>query len=182
MDHLVWAALTIFKHCLHVRHMRFTLKSGKELAAAVHDDWANDCSMRATALDLKSAYKQLPLSQQDANKTVVTLKDPQDGQVKFFLMHTLPFGSSASVLRVSWLLWALGCRLGLLWSCYYDDYPILCPRDLEASSMGASKAMFNLLGFQFAEDKLAPPADKAELLGVELDLGQSKQTRPSCRP
>ena len=83
MDHVVWAALTIFKHCLHVRHMRFTLKNGRELAAAVHDDWKNDCSMRATALDLKSAYKQLPLSQQDANKTVVTLNDPQDGQVKF---------------------------------------------------------------------------------------------------
>ena len=99
-------------------------------------------------------------------------------------MHTLPFGSSASVLhfnRVSWLLWALGCRLGLLWSCYYDDHPILCPKDLEASSMGAAKAMFNLLGFHFAEDKLAPPADKAELLGVELDLKQSKQGKISIR-
>jgi hypothetical protein len=47
--------------------------------------------------------------------------------------------------------------------------------------MGAAKAMFNLLGFHFAEDKLAPPADKAELLGVELDLKQSKQGKISIR-
>ena len=45
------------------------------------------------------------------------LKDPQDGQVHFALMHT-PFGSSTPVLhsnRDSWLLWALDGRLGLLW-------------------------------------------------------------------
>ena len=147
MDHIVWTALTIFKFCLHQGHMHFNLKNGVELRAAVHADWKGDSAMRATALDLKSACKQLPLNKQDANKTVVTLRDPQDGQVKFFIMHTLPFGSSASVLhfnRISWLLWALGCRLGLLWSCYYDDYPILCPKDLESSSMGAAKAMFKL--------------------------------------
>jgi hypothetical protein len=41
--------------------------------------------------------------------------------------------------------------------------------------MGAAKAKLNLLGFQFAEDKLAPPADRSELLGAELDLERSNQ-------
>ena len=31
----------------------------------------------------------------------------------------------------------------------------------------------NLLGFQFAEDKLVSPAQTADILGVELDLKQS---------
>ena len=177
MDHIVWAALIVFKHCLHAHEMRFVLRSGEELVGPVHEDWIGNCEMSATALDLKSAYKQLPLHQSDANKTVVTIADPADSQVKHFLMRTLPFGSSASVLhfnRISWLLWALGCKLGLLWSCYYDDYPILCPSGLEQSSLGAAKAMMNLLGFQFAEDKLNLPANTAEILGVELDLKQSK--------
>lgn len=135
-----------------------------------------DCGMRVTALDLKSANKQLPPHKNDAKKTVVTIADPSDAQVKHFLMLTLPFGSSASVLhfnRVSWLLWALGCKLGILWSCYYNGYPLLCPDGLEQSSLGSAKALMNLLVFQFAEDKLSPPSHTAELLGVELDLRQS---------
>ena len=44
-------------------------------------------------------------------------------------MNTLPFGAAASVLhfnRVSNLLWAIGCKLGIVWSSYYDDFPLLC--------------------------------------------------------
>jgi hypothetical protein len=82
--------------------MRFTLKSGREIVAAVHDDWKDDCSMQTAALDLKSAYKQLPLNKQDADKIVVTLKDPRDSQVKFLLMYTVYssfwiFGISATL-------------------------------------------------------------------------------------
>ena len=156
--------------------MFFVLQDGTEMKGRVHEDWHGRCALRATTLDLKSAYKQLPLHPADANKTVVVLKNPERSSVDFFVMRTLPFGSSASVLhfnRVSYLLWALGCKLGLVWSCYYDDYPILCPTGLEQSSVGAAKALFNLLGFRYAEDKLAPPADKSEILGVEVDLSDS---------
>ena len=103
-------------------------------------------------------------------------ENPEHSNVDFFVMRTLPFGSSAADLhfnRVSYLMCALGYKMGLVWSCYYDDYPILCPTGLEQSSVGASKALFNLLGFRCAEDKLVPPADKAEILGVEVDLSES---------
>ena len=63
MDHIVWAALIVFKHCLHAREMRFVLKDGRELVGPVHQDWSGRCEMRVTALDLKSAFKQLPLHQ-----------------------------------------------------------------------------------------------------------------------
>eukprot|EP00435_Cladocopium_sp_Y103_P038982 s2786_g10.t1 len=93
-------------------------------------------------------------------------------------MRTLPFGAAASVLhfnRISKLLWALGCKLGLIWASYYDDYPLLCPSNLEASSLGGAKALFNLLGFEYAADKMFDPAPKADILGVELDLSLSGQ-------
>ena len=63
--------------------------------------------------------------------------------------------------------------MNLLWSCYYDDYPILCPEGLEKSSVGAAKALLNLIGFQYAEEKLQEPDVRAEILGVEIDLSQS---------
>eukprot|EP00435_Cladocopium_sp_Y103_P010138 s2396_g2.t1 len=178
MDHVVWAALIICKHCLHNHDMDFVLKDGERLRGPVHEDWHGASSMRATALDLKSAYKQLPLNADDVNKAVVTVFDEKKGEPSFFLMHTLPFGASASVLhfnRVGNLLWAAGCKLGLVWASYFDDYPVLCPDGLEQSSVGAAKAMLGLFGFDYSGDKLQMPDVRAELLGVELDLSLSSK-------
>ena len=134
MDHIAWAAMIICKHSIHSHTMNFTLKSGEQLRGKVHPDWTGGCTIKSTTLDLKSAYKQLPLHKSDVNKAIVTLRDPSCGKAKHFSMCTLPFGASASVLhfnRVSVLLWALGCHLNLIWASYYDDYPILCPAGLE---------------------------------------------------
>ena len=177
LDHILWAALIICRHCLFDKTMSFVLKDGRQLAGPVHSDWHECSGMKITALDLKSAYKQLPLHQRDVNKAVVTILNPTTGDPQFFTMNTLPFGASASVLhfnRVSNLLWAIGCKLGLIWSSYYDDFPLLCPSGLEQSSLGAAKAMFNLLGFEYAEDKLSEPSEKTEILGIELDTADSK--------
>jgi len=38
--------------------------------------------------------------------------------------------------------------------------------------MAAARAMLQLLGFQFGDDKLEDPATVASVLGVELDLGE----------
>ena len=87
-------------------------------------------------------------------------------------MNTLPCGAAASVLhfiRISALLWALGCQLGLIWSACYDDYPLICPDGMEASSLGGAKALLGLLGFKYSAVKLVQP-DKADTLGVRLDL------------
>eukprot|EP00435_Cladocopium_sp_Y103_P051984 s3318_g16.t1 len=149
---------------------------GEHLRGPVHKDWHGSSSMKSTALDLKSTYKQLPLSGDDVNKAVVTVFDEEKGEPSFFLMHTLPFGASASVLhfnRVSNLLWAAGCKLGLVWASYFDDYPLLCPDGLEQSSVGAAKAMLGLFGFDYAGDKLQEPGFRSDLLGVELDLSLS---------
>eukprot|EP00435_Cladocopium_sp_Y103_P010598 s3784_g2.t1 len=178
MDHVTWAALIICKHCMHAGEMRFVLKTGEVLSGPVHDDWRGNCELKVTALDLKSAYKQLPLHESDVPKAVIAIMDPSCGETKYFTMRTLPFGAAASVLhfnRISRLLWALGCKLGLIWASYYDDYPLLCPSNLEASSLGGAKALFNLLGFEYAGDKMFDPAPKADILGVELDLSLSGQ-------
>ena len=157
MDHMLWAALIICRHCLFNKCMSFVLKDGSHLTGQVHPDWHGNSGMKVTALDLKSAYKQLPLSELDVNKAVVSILEPKTETPHFFTMNTLPFGASASVLhfnRVSNLLWALGCKLGIIWSSYYDDFPLLCPSSLEQSTLGSAKTMFNILGFDYAVDKL----------------------------
>ena len=177
MDHILWAILVICKHSLHNQRMEFVLKSGDTLSGVVHGDWGGGCGLTATALDLRSAYKQLPLHQSDISKAVVTLKEPNGGKACHFTMCTLPFGASASVLhfnRVSTLLWALGCCLDLIWSSYFDDYPIICPDMLEHSSLGSAKALMGLLGFGYSDEKLKEPGVRCELLGVELDLSESR--------
>ena len=176
LDHMLWAALMVCRHCLYNRDMDFVMKDGTRLKGPVHTDWHGDSGMKVTALDLRSAYKQLPLNEADMNKAVVTILNPTTGHPEFFLMNTLPFGAAASVLhfnRVSNLLWAIGCKLGIVWSSYYDDFPLLCHHGLEQSTLGAAKAMFNILGFDYAEDKLRDPDDKAEILGIELDVTDS---------
>ena len=178
MDYIAWAAMIICKHSIHTREMNFTLKTGEKLCGKVHPDWLGGCSLKSTTLDLRSAYKQLPLHKNDVNKAVVTLRNPTCGKAEHFTMCTLPFGASASVLhfnRVSVLLWALGCHLNLVWASYYDDYPIICPQGLEQSSLGTAKAMLGLLGFDYSAEKLRDPNEVNEMLGVELDLTGSKQ-------
>lgn len=91
----------------------------------VHADWHGECVMKATARDLKSAYKQIPLNETDVNKAVVSIFDPTSSSQKFFI---LKIGASASVLhfnRVNNLPWAIA--------------------DLERSTLGAAKAMFLLM-------------------------------------
>ena len=179
MDHILWSLLTICKCCLHQRVMNFVLSDGRSLNGEVHSDWTSGaCNLKSTTLDLKSAYKQLPLHMNDRNKAIVTLKNPASGKVEFFLMNTLPFGAVASVLhfnRVSNLIWALGCHLGLVWGSYFDDFPLICPATMESSTMAAARAMLQLLGFQFADDKLEDPSTVASVLGVELDLGECQK-------
>eukprot|EP00435_Cladocopium_sp_Y103_P025318 s3302_g6.t1 len=167
MDHITCAALISCKHCLHTGDMKFVLSNGDSLSGRVHDDWKGKCDLKVTALDLKSAYKQLPLHEADVPKAVVTILGPECNQTKYFTLRTLPFGAAASVLhfnRISKLLWALGCKLGLIWASYYDDYPMLCPSMLESSSLSGAKALF-----------IFEPSHKADILGVELDLTLSGQ-------
>ena len=139
-------AMIICKHSIHSHALHSTLKSGEQLRGKVHPDWTGGCTIESTTLDMRSAYKQLPLHKSDVNKAIVTSRDPPCGKAKHFSMCTLPFGASASVLhfnRVSVLLWALGCHLNLVWASYYDDYPIYAPQVLSNLLWELPRAMLD---------------------------------------
>ncbi|CAE7657217.1 unnamed protein product [Symbiodinium sp. CCMP2592] len=179
MDHLLWS-LSVLCHFYRKRGaVDFTLSSGERLTGLVHPDWQKPgASMQVATLDLKSAYKQLPLNPCDFDKSVVTLKDPKTGSISCFVMRTLPFGALASVyhfLRVSLLLHALGCHLGACWSAYFDDFPMATHSLVATSTSALVKGFLKLAGFDFAEEKCTPFSSDVEVLGVTLDVSQSSE-------
>ena len=165
--------------------MSFTLSDGSVLEGYVHPEWiSTKTGLKVTAMDLKSAYKQLPLSPLDYNKSVVSLWSPRDDDIACFEYRVLPFGASASVhnfLRVSAFLQAAGCALGILWASYFDDFPMLSHTLNVGSTMTCAKVLMTLFGFLYSEEKLLPFDDSAEILGVVLDLSESSAGRISIK-
>ena len=176
MDNVLWSLCNLMKFCMHESRMDLKLSDGTRLQDAVHPSWKRQpASFEMTSFDLKSAYKQLPLNPGEYDCTVVSLKDPSSQGVKCFYMRTLPFGSVASVLhfnRTARLLWRLGLSLGIVWGNYFDDFPCISHSLHCTSTLACVQSLFGLLGFAFAEDKLAPFSTRAEMLGVEVDLTQ----------
>ena len=109
--------------------------------------------------------------------SVVVMLDPTKGSVGCFVGKALPFGSTASVVffnRLARLIWRLGLDLYLPWCNYYDDYPVFTPECIEQSTMTTMVTLLNLLGFEFASDKLKSFDCRATMLGVEVDCDDWK--------
>ena len=177
MDNVLWSLLVLIRYMLHCHDVHFTLSMGEVLTGKVHPEWKRaEVSFRTTCVDLKSAYKQLPLSPKEQHRTVVSMWNPYEGQPACFLLRVLPFGASASVhhfLRVSAFLQAAGLHMGLCWASYFDDFVTVSHKYHEQSSLAAALGLFKLLGFACSEDKLKPFACSSEMLGVDLDAGES---------
>ena len=152
-----------------------TLNTGEVLSGSVHEAWQETTAApMLSTMDLHAAYKQLPLSPAARAMSVVVLLNPITKSAGCFIGRALPFGSTASVVffnRIARLIWRLGIELMLPWCNYYDDYPIFTPSCLEQSTMTTMVTLLNLLGFEFATDKLKQFSSEATMLGVEVDCG-----------
>ena len=175
LDHLMWMSIFLARLYRQGGEFKFELEDGSVLIGNVHKDWLEaGVDLKVTAMDLKSAYKQLPLSPLDSDKAVVSPWSEEDRDVRCFACNTLPFGASASVhnfLRVSAFLQAAGCALGILWTSYFDDFPMVSHALHTSSTLAAcAKGLMSLFGFVYSEEKLAPFGYDAEILGVVVDL------------
>ena len=174
MEHVLWMLVTLTRYMRHFGEIKFVLSDGTLLEGHVHPAWRKVAfGLEATCVDMKSAYKQLPLSPCEYHRTVVSLWDVCNEKPACFLMRTLPFGASASVhhfLRISSFIHAVGLHAGLCWGAYFDDFPTLCNVANRRSTQSTALGIFELLGFKYNDEKLDPFDKVASMLGVELDL------------
>ena len=131
--------------------------------------------------DLKSAYRQIGLSQKGRDSACIAVFDPQSRNTKLFRLLVLPFGAVRSVhafLRLARALWHIGTTmLDVMWSSFYDDYVVWTPPILARSTSLAIESLFKLTGWIFAEsgDKCMPFGESCQALGVQVDLSRSSE-------
>ena len=125
--------------------------------------------------DLKSAYKQFGLNQDDRNLIRIAVVEPATGIPVLFGVNSLPFGAVGSVagfLRVSLATWYTGVAgLGLCWTGYFDDFSTLCRPELQNNTTWAVDSLFNLVGLDYAKEGAKAPefSEAFKMLGVKVD-------------
>ena len=125
--------------------------------------------------DLKAAYRQLGLSEESLQYAYIAFYDCDQSEPAIHRLNALPFGSIRSVhsfLRVSHSLWHIGCSLGLLWTCCFDDFPVVTSKALEVSTAQTVTRLFDLLGWKYANEgrKAEPFSPSFSCLGVSFSL------------
>lgn len=140
-------------------------------------------SIIGKTFDLKSAYWQLCISEEDRRLLRIMVYDVENDSPVTFGLNVLPFGAVGSVagfLRVSLALHYIGIvGLQLAWTAFYDDFTIITSPALRNSSELAASSLFDLLGVVFAKDgdKCVAFSEKFKSRGLLLDLSSSSDGR-----
>eukprot|EP00971_Amphidinium_carterae_P335665 6471643-Amphidinium_carterae.1 len=142
-------------------------------------------------LDLRSAYRQVPLRPDGRWVAVVCLLDPGNSEVPgLFLSLTLPFGAKSSVFifnRLARGLWHSACTmLKLVALNYVDDYPCFEPAPTASNAQESFQLFLQLLGWEVSlGEKALPHSSEFEILGVILELHLHEVpgfVKISCKP
>ena len=154
--------------------VRVSLSDGTCLEGSVHHAWKdrNASSPLLSAMDLRNAYKQLPLNPNSRRLAVCVLPKPGGG-VECYESQALPFGATASVVdfnRFARFLHHVGECLLVPWVNYFDDYPVWTPSALSRSTDLTLRALVELLGVDCAWDKMPAFSPVCPMLGIELDV------------
>ena len=142
-------------------------------------DSEQQVELSVRTFDLKSAYRQVGLSEDGRRYAYLKVFNPREGKFSLFQSTVLPFGAIRSVhsfLRLSRALWWLGVvGLKLMWTSFYDDFICFTPKALERNAEQAIVSLFRLTGWLFAEsgDKCKPFDTSCEALGVLFDVSLS---------
>ena len=101
-------------------------------------------------IDLRKAYKQLPLSEAALGDAYICVLNPRTGVPELYQSQVLPFGAKPSVqgfCRTSGAIWFVGqTLLRIHWSVYFDDYVVVASAE-EKSHLGlVLRSYFTLIG------------------------------------
>ena len=133
-------------------------------------------SIKLRTIDLRKAYKQLPLSLEALGDAYICIHNPDTHQAEVYQTLVLPFGARPAVqafCRTSAALWHLGITiLWLPWTVYFDDY-VLSGEEEECRHLDFIQAgFFQLMGWETSA-KDSGFSFTAKALGVEICLGEA---------
>ena len=134
--------------------------------------------LKARALDLKSAYRQLPIADSSLKYARLSIYNPESGRAECFQQYAVPFGARASVVafvRCARALQWLALQIFLIVTCYFDDYCNIAPEESSENAEISLTMLFDLLGWAYDRDgpKSGNMSETISLLGVILNLSQS---------
>ena len=190
LDEVIWCAMAVTRAVCHSGHVDFPLADGTRLQGELREFWKRAPErgkVQIKTVDLKAAYKQLPLHPADRRFCTVCLQKPHSRDAAGFVSHVLPFGGTASVIqfnRVARLLQHIMHKAIVLAFNYYDDFPLLELSALARNADVTVHHILKLLGFGCSEDKESDFARAADCLGVRLDFSDDSgaEVRVANRP
>ena len=150
------------------------LPDGNRIQVDLHTDWLESGALevRGRCLDLSNAYKQFPVNPLKKRYTAIAVPKGYGVEPSIYFTRVLPFGATASVyyfLRFSEMLkYVLLDSLGVICSCYFDDFPCVTFGALSSVTQFATEGCLDLLGFEFSrkEHKRLPFDRSFRMLGV----------------
>ena len=143
----------------------------------------HDFSLQASTKDMKRAYRQVPVSQQQLRFSVIAVWHPLQGRWVFGILHGLAFGLLSAVLqfnRYPALLVAIARRwLAIPVINFFDDFKITEPRCAKGSGAFYFDKLIEKLGWLFDPEKDKPFKSTAVFLGgMELYFPDSVKLQP----
>ena len=100
------------------------------LCLALLEKFPADTDLEGKCVDLKSAYRQVPVSDGSLKFSNIGYFDPQTKGPVVRRMYALPFGASRAVygyLRIARSLWWLAVKcLALMMTHFFDDFVTVC--------------------------------------------------------
>ncbi|CAE7689738.1 unnamed protein product [Symbiodinium necroappetens] len=126
------------------------------------------------AIDLRKAYKNLPLSTAALRDSYLAVLNPATSQYEFFQALVLPFGARPAVqgfYRVASAIWHLALVFfDLHWTQFYDDYFLIAGESESPHINLIQESFYALLGWETASEKDCEFGFVTRALGVQIDL------------
>ena len=137
--------------------------------------------LKAETVDLRKAYKLLPICLDSLNDSFLCVREPSSGKPQIFNCKVLPFGARAAVTgfcRASHAVWFIGATLmSIHWSVYLDDFMVVEDACLaKHTNFIIFDGLFSLLAWETSREKgcafdLSPIA---RALGVVFDMSDTR--------
>ena len=157
-----------------------------DVSAALLEKWMRSSNERygkipqvlARSFDLKSAYRQIFVQEDERELGYIAVYCPDDRETKIYRTVALPFGSIQSVyafLRLSSAIWHIVVsHLDIAWTSFFDDFLVYSDAPLATHTEKTVEMLFDLLCWNIAKTggKAMPFSDNLDCLGVNINLAE----------